>query len=160
MEEEEIWKPIKGYEDLYEVSSIGRVRCLNYMNRGEIHIKASSGLRYCQVCLTKDGKMRCFYVHRLVAEAYLPEPKEGETQVNHKNGDKRDNRISNLEWVSPIVNVNNPVTKPNLRKRYHREGEFERRSAAMKKKYIEHPEIKDKIREAKRRNKEKGLVDC
>jgi hypothetical protein len=160
MEEEEIWKPIKGYEGLYEVSSIGRVRCLNYRNRGEIHIKASSGLRYCQVCLTKDGKMRCFYVHRLVAEAYLPEPKEGETQVNHKNGDKRDNRISNLEWVSPIVNVNNPVTKPNLRKRYHREGEFERRSAAMKKKYIEHPEIKDKIREAKRRNKEKGLVDC
>ena len=160
MEEEEIWKPIKGYEDLYEVSSIGRVRCLNYRNRGEIHIKASSGLRYCQVCLTKDGKMRCFYVHRLVAEAYLPEPKEGATQVNHKNGDKRDNRICNLEWVSPIVNVNNPVTKPNLRKRYHREGEFERRSAAMKKKYIEHPEIKDKIREAKRRNKEKGLVDC
>jgi hypothetical protein len=160
MEEEEIWKPIKGYEGLYEVSSIGRVRCLNYRNRGEIHIKASSGLRYCQVCLTKDGKMHCFYVHRLVAEAYLPEPKEGETQVNHKNGDKRDNRISNLEWVSPIVNVNNPVTKPNLRKRYHREGEFERRSAAMKKKYIEHPEIKDKIREAKRRNKEKGLVDC
>ena len=136
-EDKEIWKPVRGYEGLYEVSSIGRVRCLNYRNRGEIHIKASSGLRYCQVCLTKDGKMRCFYVHRLVAEAYLPEPKEGETQVNHKNGDKRDNRICNLEWVSPIVNVNNPVTKPNLRKRYHREGEFERRSAAMKKKNIE-----------------------
>lgn len=158
--EEEIWKPVKGYEGKYEVSSIGRVRSLNYNNSGEVHLLAFTGIRYCQVGLTKDGKQRSFYVHRLVAEAYLPEPKEGETQVNHKNGDKRDNRISNLEWVSPIVNVNNPNTKPNLRKRYHREGEFERRSAAMRKMYAEHPEIRKKIWETRRRNKERGLVDC
>ena len=151
--EEEIWKPIKGYEGKYEVSSMGRVRSLNHRRKnGEAQIKATSGLRYCQVLLSKDGKQRSFYVHRLVGIAFLPPPQSGETQINHINGNKRDNRVCNLEWVSPIQNVNNPVTKPNLRIRYHKEGEFERRSAGIRKMYAEHPEIRKKIWETRRRN--------
>lgn len=155
MEEEEIWKPIAGYEGKYEVSNMGRVRNLNYQRSGKVHLMAFSGLRYCQVNLSKDGKTKSFYVHRLVGAAFLPPPQSDETQINHKNGEKRDNRVVNIEYATPIANVNNPITKPNLRIRYHKEGEFERRSAGIRKMYAEHPEIRKKIWETRRRNMNK-----
>ena len=133
----EIWKPIKGYEELYEISSFGRVRSLNYYCRGKAKIMnlTAKPNTYLKVGLRKEGKYKTFWVHRLVAETFLPNPLNL-PQVNHKDGNKQSNVVWNIEWVSPKMNVNNPNTKPNMFIRYHREGEFERRSAAQKKRFF------------------------
>ena len=116
----ERWLPIKGYEGLYEISNYGRVRSLNYRNKGirkVLTCHAKQGY-YIKVALVKDGVSKYYRVHRLVAQAFLPEPLEGQTQVHHKNGDKRDNRVldgySNLEWVSPRGNMADELTRYHL----------------------------------------------
>lgn len=116
----ERWLPIKGYEGLYEISNYGRVRSLNYRNKGVrkvLSCHARLGY-YIKVSLVKDGVSKYYRVHRLVAQAFLPEPLEGQTQVHHKNGDKRDNRVldgySNLEWVSPQGNMADGLTRYHL----------------------------------------------
>ena len=99
----ETWKPIKGYEGLYEVSDLGRVRGLrrNIILNG---LKRNHG--YLAVCLYKDGEPRKQEsIHRLVAEAFC-EKADGETEVNHINENKTDNRASNLEWITHIDNTN------------------------------------------------------
>lgn len=116
----EKWLPIKGYEGLYEISNYGRVRSLNYRNKGirkVLSCHARLGY-YIKVSLVKDGVSKYYRVHRLVAQTFLPEPLEGQTQVHHKNGDKRDNRVldgySNLEWVSPQGNMADELTRYHL----------------------------------------------
>ena len=96
---QEIWKPINGYEVLYEVSNYGRVRSLNYFCRGKHEILKLSAKpnTYLKVALRKDGKVKYYRVHRLVADAFLPNPLNL-PQVNHKDGNKHNNRPENLEW--------------------------------------------------------------
>lgn len=92
----EIW-------DNYEVSTEGRVR---NVKTGRIK-KQTVANRYKQVYLSKNGKGRNFRVNRLVAFAFIPnDDVENKTQVNHINEDKLDNRVENLEWVSPKQNQN------------------------------------------------------
>lgn len=110
--EEEIWKPIKDYEGLYEISSLGRVKSLNYNRTGKKKIlknmKNSNG--YLVVSLTKFGKQKNYLIHRLVAEAFIPNP-EGKPHIDHINTIKNDNSIENLRWVTNKENNNNPLTK-------------------------------------------------
>lgn len=110
---EEIWKPIKGYEGIYEVSSYGRVRSLDryirkgnrpYCIKGRI-LKNIKGA-YCYVNLhNEDGTAKKYKVHRLVADVFVPNPCNL-PQVNHKNENKMDNRAINLEWVTAQQNCN------------------------------------------------------
>lgn len=93
----EQWKAIDGYDGLYEVSSLGRVRSLKY---GKVRVlrPGKVGVGYLQVSLSKDNKAKRFYVHRLVANAFIPNNDESKNQVNHIDECKQNNRASNLEW--------------------------------------------------------------
>lgn len=100
------WRPIKGFEGLYEVSNLGQVKSLNYNRTKEAKI-----LRLCKnkdgylcVHLHKNGKGYAKKVHRLVTAAFIPNP-EGKTEVNHIDGNKTNNRVENLEWATHSENM-------------------------------------------------------
>lgn len=111
---EEIWKDIKGYEGLYQVSNLGRVRSLEhyrktdtggYIQKGRILKQETiKGQGYCQVKLSKNGKTKRFRVHRLVLEAFVPNTMN-KPYINHINAIRNDNRVDNLEWCTQSENV-------------------------------------------------------
>lgn len=105
---EEIWKDIKGYEGLYQVSDQGRIRSvLCDSHRRKRILKPSIVRGYYNVLLYKDNKRVMKSVHRLVAEAFVPnDDPEHKTQCNHINEDKLDCRALNLNWLSPKGNTN------------------------------------------------------
>lgn len=100
---DEIWRDVVGYEGLYQVSNLDRVKSFR---KGKIRIlKANAGIRgYFRVVLCKDFDKKNRFVHVLVAKAFIPNP-ENKSQVNHISGDKSDNRVTNLEWMTPEENI-------------------------------------------------------
>ena len=100
----ETWKAIAGYEGLYEVSNLGRVKSLKYGKEKILKPGKNTG-GYLQVSLFKDGKTSNLRVHRLVAEAFIPNPK-GLATINHKDEVKTNNAATNLEWMSQKDNIN------------------------------------------------------
>lgn len=108
-----IWKPVVGYEGWYEVSNMGRIRSLDRTivdKNGLVKHLSGKILKpnkqvhgYLGVYLCKEKK-RPFLIHRVVAEAFIGSPKSGQ-QVNHKDLNKENNRVSNLEWVSRSENA-------------------------------------------------------
>lgn len=107
----EEWLPIKGYEGLYEVSSLGRVKSLNYRKSGACKIFTGSH--------DKDGYLRTALrnpfrkdvrIHRLVAEAFIPNP-DNLPLVNHIDEDKSNNHVSNLEWCTPQYNNDYSISR-------------------------------------------------
>lgn len=106
---EVVWKPVVGFEGLYEVSSLGRVR----NKKGEIlkqRIKRTNCTCYKSVDLWKDGRYHKKYIHRLLAEAFIPNP-DNLPMVNHKDEDGTNNFIDNLEWCTREYNVNYGTAK-------------------------------------------------
>ena len=107
----EEWRPIEGYEGLYEVSNTGLIRSLDRFvgNRNRIKGKILSiNIKkggYCSVVLSKYGKMKGYQVHRLVAQAFIPNP-DNLPQVNHIDEDKSNNCVDNLEWCTAKYNIN------------------------------------------------------
>jgi hypothetical protein len=97
----EEWKPIKGYEDRYEASSCGRIRSYNKKRQTYLILKSYNHKGYLRVDLR--GKLP--RVHRIVAEAFIPNPLN-KPEVNHINGIKSDNRVVNLEWCTRQENQN------------------------------------------------------
>lgn len=101
--QQEEWKPIAGYEGLYEVSNRGRVRSLHRPPYGRV-LKPiprvmTENLTYAQVGLCKHGVSRVTHIHRLVALAFIPNP-DAKPQVNHKDGNGMNNDLDNLEWAT------------------------------------------------------------
>ena len=102
---EEIWKDKKDYEGHYQVSNLGRVKSIKFGKEIILkqHINIKGGYYY--VCLLKNGKHKNYYVHRLVAEAFLPNT-DNLPQVNHKDENKLNNSVDNLEWCTNEYNHN------------------------------------------------------
>jgi len=101
----ETWKDVVGYEGIYKISSIGRVKSL-YYNKETILSLTETPDGYYRLQLIKDGKYKHFFVHVLVATAFIENDSPStKIEVNHKNGIKTDNAIKNLEWVTPSQNI-------------------------------------------------------
>lgn len=115
---QEIWKDIKDYEGLYQVSNLGRVKSLSNSKRKKEKILQPVSISdgYVQVGLYKCGKRAKFLIHRLVAQAFLDNP-NNLSQVNHINGIKSDNETKNLEWCTGCENVVHSI-KYGLKGRY------------------------------------------
>lgn len=111
----EIWKDIEGYEGLYQVSNLGRVRSLDRYTKGKNNSKIFKKGKLLKISQNQHGynivqlwnKQKCFQtgVHRLVAQAFIPNP-NNLPQVNHKDENKINNCVDNLEWCSAEYNTN------------------------------------------------------
>ena len=141
----EIWKDIVGYEGLYQVSNLGRIRSLDrYVNsaiknsnkvikKGKILKPNPNWNNYLQVHLSKNGKGKMSVVHRLVAQTFIPNP-NNLPQVNHIDGNKFNNSIENLEWCTAKENINHSW-KLGLSKSYqHTKGKLTDYSKSLCKK--------------------------
>lgn len=104
---EELWKEIRGYEGLYEVSNLGRVRRTTSSNRLHTNgvLKPIYRNKYLKVVLSKCGIKKDYFIHRLVAETFI-ENATNLPYVNHKDEDKTNNIVSNLEWCTALQNTN------------------------------------------------------
>lgn len=123
---EEIWKPVVGFEGLYEVSSLGRLKSLyrrtevkpkhkaNYIREWQEHIMSPTIFNggYVVATLKKDGIKVKKQVHKMVAEAHIPNPR-GLNEIDHINTCRSDNRVENLRWVTRSENHLNPLTRIN-----------------------------------------------
>lgn len=104
---QEVWRDIKGYEGLYQVSNLGQVKRLgNDRQMREKTLKERKGKSgYLQVLLCKNGKYKAKYVHRLVALAFIPNP-NNHKEINHIDENKANNNFKNLEWCNHKYNCN------------------------------------------------------
>lgn len=113
----ENWKKIPGYED-YSVSNLGRVRRDTYSKAsepGRILKPAENHAGYLRHILSKSGKVKQMFLHRLVALAFLPNQGE-KSQVNHIDGNKKNNNLENLEWVTFSENIKHSVSNDLIKK--------------------------------------------
>ena len=114
----EIWKDVKGFEGLYQISNFGNVKSVDRISKhskGDLTLKGrilkpiNIGKGYLGVALSKNGKVKNHYIHRLVAEAFINN-NENKPCIDHINGNRTDNRVNNLRWVNATENMNNPIT--------------------------------------------------
>lgn len=119
MQVNEIWKPIVGFEDLYEVSNLGNVRSLQFHGKKRVRNMSlsSNRLGYKLVKLRdwKKGICGSYKVHRLVAIAFIPNP-DNKPQVDHIDTNPSNNVVTNLRWTTSLENQNNPITLQRLQK--------------------------------------------
>ena len=104
----EIWKDIKGYAGLYQVSNMGNVKSLNYRHTGEERILKLKVDRYgyLTLILSKNGKCKRLLVHRLVLMTFAPINNMDKLDVNHKDENSQNNSLDNLEWCNRSYNIN------------------------------------------------------
>lgn len=135
---DEIWKPIDKLSGEYEVSNLGRIRSTHKVivkENGQRYTRVSKILKpatdargYLRVACSFNGQLITFKVHRLVAEAFIPNP-EGKATVNHKKGLKSDNRATELEWATQEEQTDHAIREGLIKMEYSEE---ERRKSVNK----------------------------
>lgn len=118
----EVWRPVKGFEDFYDISSHGRIKS----KRKNRILKPSKTGRYDHVSLRGNGKRKEACIHRLVAETFVSNP-NGFPQINHKDENTRNNMAANLEWCTAKYNNaygNHPKAAYTKVNQYSYDGEF------------------------------------
>jgi hypothetical protein len=115
MEEQEEWRDIMGYEGLYQVSNLARVKRItaSFGTPGGI-LTPHFVNGYPYITLSKGGKIKGYSIHRLVARAFLGEPPEGKPEVNHIDGNRADSRLQNLEWCDHSYNIRDAHRREQL----------------------------------------------
>ena len=106
----EEWKEVYGFDVLYEISNMGRLRTKHDSHKGyqkdyKYLTPTDNGNGYLRVNIKRKSKQTTVYIHKLVAEAFIDNP-QGYCEVNHKDENKTNNNVSNLEWISHIDNCN------------------------------------------------------
>lgn len=127
----ETWRPVRGYEGIYEVSDYGDVRSLNYMRTGKTSImkKRKKKEGYERVNLSKNGTVRTEDIHRLVWEAFHGAITDG-MEIDHINTVRDDNRLANLRAVTHNENNHNPITRERhliIMRKLHSDEDFRRK---------------------------------
>lgn len=128
LQNDEIWKPVVGFEDSYQVSNLGNIKRMAYFNRNRFFGERIKNQKinekgYRTVQFYKNGEHKFMRAHRVVMLAFIGQPKKGE-MINHINGVRTDNRLCNLEYVSPRMNIIHGLKNDKLtgvykdRKRY------------------------------------------
>lgn len=115
----EIWKDVRDFEGIYQVSNLGRIKSLNYRNTGKPGIITPMHRncdKYLRISLSKKGKKEYRYLHRIVAEAFIPNPYNF-PEVNHLDTNPRNCRLDNLEWCTRQHNINYYKTRLNRSKK-------------------------------------------
>ena len=172
-EEKEVWKPIRNYEGLYEVSNMGRVKSLErtvWVNGGsykksERILKPQKVRGYLGVSLCKDAELKRYLVHRLVGQAFMENP-EGFKEINHIDEDKTNNKVENLEWCNRSYNANfgtrNQRVAEKLRGRKKSKESVEKRVEKMRGRKQSEEHIKKRVQKNSKPvysiNKESGLI--
>lgn len=105
----EQWRDIPCYEGFYQASTFGNIKRLYKSGKEKILKPSLKTNGYLIVSLSKNNTRKSFDVHRLVAQVFIPNT-ENKSQVNHKNGIKTDNRVENLEWITPLENMSHAVS--------------------------------------------------
>ena len=128
--EVEIWRPVRDYEKFYEVSNWGRIKSLNYRQTGKEGILKPMHRncdKYLRIALCKNNKREYRYLHRIVAEAFIPNP-YGLPETNHIDTDPRNCRVDNLQWCTHEQNTNHWLTRLHRSKKiycYNSNGDLE-----------------------------------
>lgn len=116
--EQEIWKPVVGWEGFYEISSLGRVRTSGKYVDGRVYKDKIKKARknkfgYYYVNLFRNKKFKSIRIHQLVAQAFIPNP-ENKPCIDHIDTNRENNRVENLRWCTYAENANNHLTKQHL----------------------------------------------
>ena len=106
----EEWRDVVGYDGYYMVSNLGRVASFHRAMHPVLLKSNPKAGSYCKVTIRKDGVVKTFQVHQLVAISFIPNP-HNYRSIDHIDGDKRNNNISNLRWCTDSQNQNNPITR-------------------------------------------------
>lgn len=136
---QEVWKDIEGFKGIYQISNLCRLKSIKKNVDGKVLSNTNKKGGYFSVILTKGEKVKSTKMHRLVAEAFIPNP-DNLSQVHHKDGNKQNNCVDNLEWINTkehclITQQQNPNTinglvnynkfiRPKTVQQYSLNGEF------------------------------------
>lgn len=112
-----LWRPVKGYEGLYEISNTGEVKSIYYNKKPKILKKSMTTTGYYKVGLWKNKRKKSLRVHKLVAKAFIPNP-ENKPNINHIDGNPLNNHRGNLEWCTQQENVIHAI-KIGLKQKFY-----------------------------------------